>query len=163
MGKWTAFKKVLPAVPVDGAYQAKVDVVKAEFADKPLAELTKAYDEVNGHKAEAEKEIKEMNVQLEALEQLLVSRLEDLGLTSVRVDGGGSFLLTDEPYASVADRAKCREWFEEKDQRELLAPHPSTLKALIKSRLEAGEDPDVVGREMGVKIFMKTGLQRRKH
>ena len=163
MGRWSELKKTLPPAPADVAYQARVDAVKAALIEKPLMELASTYDQVRAEKEIAEKAIGEMNVQLEALTQLLVERLEDLGLTSIKLETGGSFLVTDTPHASVKDKQRCREWFEAHDQRELLNPHPSTLNALIKSRLEAGEDPDAVAAEMGVSIFMKTGLTRRKH
>ena len=163
MGRWTELKKTLPPMPADAAYQAKVDEVKGALTDKALMKLASAYDQVRAEKEIAEKAISEMNVQLEALTQLLVERLEDLGLTSIKLETGGSFLVTDTPYASVKDKQRCREWFEAHDQRELLNPHSSTLNALVKSRLESGEDPDAIEQELGVKIFMKTGLSRRKH
>jgi hypothetical protein len=125
--------------------------------------LGEAYDEVRQEKEALEHAVGELNVQLEALTQLLVERLEDAGLTSIKLETGGSFLLMDTPYASVKDKQKCREWFEQHDQRELLNVHTSTLNAFIKSRLETGEDPDAIEQELGVKIFMKTGLTRRKH
>jgi hypothetical protein len=163
LGKWTTLKRTLPPVPADAHHQAKVDDVKAALTGKPLMELASAYDQVRAEKDIAEKAISEMNVQLEALTQLLVERLEDLSLTSIKLETGGSFLVTDTPYASITDKQRCREWFEAHDQRELLNPHHSTLNALIKGRLEAGDDPDAIAQELGVKIFMKTGLTRRKH
>src|SRR5207249_6057577 len=133
------------------------------LTSKPLMELASAYDQVRAEKEIAEKAISEMNVQLEALTQLLVERLEDLSLTSIKLETGGSFLVKDMPHATITDRQRCREWFEAHDQRELLNPHPSTLDALVKSRLEAGEDPDAIAQELGVKIFMRTGVTRREH
>lgn len=171
MGKWTHLRGTLPKLPVeikyeDGAkYQEKVDAVKAELVGKGLQELAEAYNALCDQEEEIKAALAEINVQFAAIEELLVTQMEDQGLSNFKLASGGQFILKDEPHTSVKDKAACREWFEKQGLKEILAPPWSTLNAMVKGILEDPIDPATgQPRPMpeGIDIFMKTTVQRRK-
>ena len=164
MGKWKALKGLLPAWAPEADYQAKIDAVKRAWAENDTKTLSSIFERLRSLKEAIEKKaLARVDLQLEAVTQLLVERAVDLNLTALPMDSGVKYLLIDQPHTSVADRTKVREWFTTNDQAEILSPPWQTLNAIVKAKLEAGADPDDVAKDMGVKIFMKTTLQRRKH
>ena len=169
MGKWSALKgtlKPLPIVYEEGAdYAAKVDATKAELGAKGLQELADVYNDLRDQKEEAEEALKELNAQLDGIEQLLATRMEDQGMSNFKLASGGQFILKDEPHTSVKDKTAVREWFEKQGLKEILAPPWSTLNAMVKGILEDPIDPATgEPRAMpdGIDVFMKTSVQRRK-
>jgi hypothetical protein len=169
VGKWTALKgtlKPLPIVYEEGAdYQATVDATKAELAGKSLQELADLYNDLRDQKEEAEAALKEINAQVDGIEELLATQMEDLGMSNFKLASGGQFILTDQPHTTVKDKNAVREWFEKQGLKEILAPPWSTLNAMVKGILEDPIDPATgEPRPMpeGIDIFLKTSVQRRK-
>lgn len=176
MGKYTALKKTLPALPPEikfedgAAYQEKVDRLKAELLSKTREELAEAYKACCVVEEEIKKDTSELNVQFEALNQLLVEQMNASGLTSFKLASGGSFSLRDKPRTTVEDKQACREWFEQRGLKEMLNVHPSSLSAMVNGILENPLEPNPDNPDemrpkalpAGIKIYMDTSVEMRK-
>lgn len=169
MGKWAALKGTLKPLPVaydEGAdYEAKVVATRSEYQDRGLQDLADIYNGLRDQKEEAEAALKELNAQLDGIEQLLATRMEDQGLSNFKLAQGGQFILKDEPHTTVKDKTAVREWFIEQGMGEILSPPWTTLNALVKGILEQPIDPTTgQPRAMppGIDIYIKTSVQRRK-
>lgn len=171
MGKWSFLKGKLKPVPVEvkfdegASYQEKVDKVKEKFAGSDLADLANTYNELCEVEAEIKAAESEMNVHFEAVSQLLITRLEDQGLSSFKLPTGENFFLKEEPRTTVKDKTAVREWCENNGLKEILAPAWQTLNAMVKGILEDPIDPATnQPRPLpdGIEVFMNTTVQRRQ-
>lgn len=155
-GKWAAFAGQLPnEPPEDAARQDRVNIRKSEILRESVVELTasqlaRRYAQLRASEEVIEKQLKDVKFELEAITQLLISRYEEEGTSSVRLDDGTAVSVIIEPKANVVDKEAFRLWcLEQGLERSLQLPW-STTNALTKERLQNGEpEPD------GVKAFMK--------
>lgn len=186
-GKWSGLKGTVPSAPVDQDFQQKVNlaVIKVridddirasdvtgpvdtyedypeQFTPFKLNTLTKTakarlFCKIRDHKDQLETQVKELNVDLEALSQLLVHEMEGEGLDLFRLDSGDSLSIKDEPYCSVADKNIFINWIKDSRMEDLLTVHYQTLSAMTKQRLESGKPAPP-----GIKVFMKSSITRRR-
>jgi hypothetical protein len=153
MGKWSKFKKKLDQLPVDSAYKALVDEAKKPFLKKSSNDLALALGRTKRNKAKLDERIKLMNIEIAALEELLVNYLEDREQTQFRTKSGILVSLRDDIYPQVIDQKAFFAWIKHNRYAYLLSVHHKRLEGLIKQRLEEGEKlPD------GVKAFHKTTI-----
>lgn len=158
-GKWSKYKATLPKAPVDSSFLEKVNASKAEFRQQigdNINLLGEEYDSIRAKKETLEEEIKELNVKIEALVQMVVERCESEGLTMVRLNSGTSLSLKDDPYSQVVDKDAFLDWIKKTNREALLSVHYQTMNSLVKEFLEEGQDPPP-----GIKVYIKTGLTRR--
>lgn len=153
MGKYSHLKGKFEQVQLEKDQQAKVDEAKNQLMGANVAELTSNFKEARKKKKALENGVKELNVELEALAQLLIALLEDQNLTKAVVNGVGMISVNDEPYASMQDREKLLAWIND-GHEELLAVNWQQLNSQVKEALIAGlEIPP------GVKVFIKSGVR----
>lgn len=169
MGKYTKYRGQLPRFQNEKSYQLKVDDAKRKVlglatGQKPgaraaeaanVAKLARQFAQTKRAKKKLEDKITALNVDLEALSQLLVDRLETEETQKVELRGGIVISLKDDPYPQVVDRRKIFAWIKQRRMVDLLSVHHQTLKGLINDALAAGRKPDVPG----VEIFMKTSAK----
>lgn len=177
MGKWAALKEKLPSLPVElkyadeggKEYADKVNAIKAQLAAREnlntLEALGGLYDELRAVKDQIEECLSGYVLELEAINQLLIDRMQDQGLSSLKLKVGGQFIITDKPQVSTEDKSKVREWFKANGLEEMLSVHPSTLGAFVSGILEdpidsATGEPKPIPE--GIKVYMRTSLSRRK-
>src|SRR6266852_2862206 len=117
MAKWSKLKGKIPDAPAgdmtsaaNPSFLQNVDEAKTEHARKSLPELMLALTEANELWDELKETEKGLNVQFEALGQLLKAHFEDQGVTSVKDTSGQNFYLNIEPYISVKDREGAEQW-----------------------------------------------------
>jgi len=195
------------------AYQEKVEAVKKAMLEEagvnffPAHQLVKGYEALRGTKESKElcpenvieaiirqfgKEgleeiVKEVNLRLEAVTQMMVDQFEVEDTTSLTVEGVGNVRTQYEPYAKVEDKDKFRLWCinhcqtcgKPKDQHPVidqvegesvmvcrnaatlensLQLWPSTMNAITKERLLAGlPEPDGVTAFAKVKVVLTRG------
>ncbi len=170
MGKWTKFRKKLPRLEPDTDYQEKVNREKArilKLADKQkptkadaevanAAFLGRQMAQARRAKDRLEDKLYDENITITALDQLLVDRLEGEEQESVTLRDGVTFGLKDDIYPQVEDRGKLFAWIKLTGQAALLTVHHSTLKAVVKDRLENGRPAPP-----GTKVFIKTTVSIR--
>lgn len=158
--KWEDFKGKLPKYTggeVD--YIVRVTNRKLEL----LEEFQKTVDfadylkKNNLRKEELEKELSDVNLNLEATQQILAERFENEGTQSIRLSSGELFYLEEVPYTQVKDKHAVNNWFETNNMKEMFSVNWNSLNALVKERLQSGQPlPE------GVDVFMKTTVKMRK-
>ena len=156
MGKYTKLKETLPALVQEKSYQQKVDVEKAKIQDKSIGQLTALHVKHYDKKKAFEAKIKEENLQLEAIRQLIVTWMEGEGVSNYKTDEVTIFLV-DEPYTSVKDEDVLRAWIKKHKHPELIGVKWQTLNAVVKEMLIGGK-----GMPDGIEVFIKTKVSRKK-
>ncbi len=156
MGKWTSLKKQLPKFEVEPEYAARVEEKKKEYIGLDTAEMAREFKVVRGAKKAAEETISGLNLELEALSQLLVNDLETQSISKLTLQTGETVFISDEPYSSVADKEALMAWVKKKKMQSLLTLNWQTMNSMVKELLSAGK-PIMPG----VKVFMKSSARLR--
>lgn len=154
MGKYSKVVKTLPfTTGQEPTYQEKIDEAKRILRLKgplPAARLAAAYIKTREEKEAIEAELKEAELRMEVLVQLLGEQFEEEGLSSVKLENGDAISVWLEPHTQVANRTAFREWCIREGLGEQLTLPWQTTNALAKQRLLDGEPPPD-----GVTIFSK--------
>lgn len=168
MGKWSKLKDRYPKAPVDGDYQAKIDVVlntpiMGKLAARQLKDddLETLYLGARERKDEVESLLSVVKLEIEAYEQEFANRFVARGQTTVTFDDGVRLYLRDEPNF-IIDENKFYDWRESDPANEAEFPakvNTQTLKSRLKSRLEENQ-PLPPGTGVGW-IDTKIGCQGR--
>jgi hypothetical protein len=146
-------KTVLAKFEQPPEFQEKVDKAKATIISLPLSELSLRFREnVLAKEALAAQE-KELNIQREALNQVLCDALAAAGLNKIGTDFGATLYIKSEPYLPIEDKIKLNVWIRANGFDDLLTVNARTLGALVKERLADGEAPPP-----GVGLFTKTNI-----
>ena len=159
MGKWSEAARALPRVEVDRTgYPAKVNEAKEKFGIRTPGALAVEYKRLRKAKDEAASRVSALNVDIAAVEQLAWDALEDAGLDSVKITGGGSFGVADDITVAMEDRVAFLDWIRENDLEGLMSVNASTISTLVKERIAAKEDLPP-----GVRVgaYKKTSFRRR--
>jgi len=155
MGKWTALRSKLPALPAEATYGDALMTMCESVRGMSLDELTSAYNAFVEEKAAFNEELSRVNLALAAYERVLDETLEQENLESVKANGH-TWTRSPEPYPKVEDAALLRAWAQ-RTMPDALALHSGTLKSVVKAALENGDVlPD------GVTAYMKNGISRRR-
>ena len=101
--------------------------------------------------------LSECNLRITAVEQMLVDAYETEGVTSLKLEEGGSLAVQVEPYAQVQDRDVYRRWCVEQGLENLMTVPWATTSKLTKDRLLNGEPEPP-----GVKAYAKMKIVLRK-
>lgn len=147
MGKYTKLVEsgVLPKLPVEkGDFQDKVEAYKtellkedSELLKKPI-NLSMKYRETRDEKDALEKQVKALNVKIEALEQMLETAYEAQELHSLSFAGGINLAMHPEPIPKVEDKEAFRRWCLAEGFEKQMVLHSSTVKGLVADRLLEG-------------------------
>lgn len=160
MGKYTEVLKALEVLPVDKSRQVYIDQfkdqIKSEF--KSTVDLARYYRDLRQDIEDLEEAVKELNVELEATQQLVHERYEAEELTSLKLSDGGSVSVQEEPYAQVVDPALFRTYcLTDPDLRQQVSLPWQTTNAMVKQSLLEGQDYPP-----GVKAYIKPKLVWRR-
>jgi hypothetical protein len=153
-GKYAKYRGKLEAFAQEPDFQKKVDAEKRKHAKRDANALGKEFVRRKRAKNSLKRKDRQLNVELEALSQLLVDRLEGAEIESVKFRGGVGVGLQDKPYPSVADRRKLFGWIKQTRMTGLLSVHHQTLLGLVTEALEAGRPLPP-----GVDVFLKTSAK----
>jgi hypothetical protein len=158
MGKYSKVVKNLPALDNNTPdRRAKLEDLKSRSADTTPSQHASALVVLRQQKSKIEKELSELQLNLDACSELLSETFEAAGITNMKLDTGHTVFLEMVPYAQVEDRAANLLWAEDNGFRSLLQLHFQTLNALTKEALLAGEpEPD------GVSVRVRTTVKVRK-
>ena len=156
MGKWTKLKKELARFQQPEEYQQRVDKAKLPYLNLGMIKLAEKFSDWKDRKDEINDRLKEANLELEALIQVLVAKMEDDNVTKFQTGEGLSIFIKDEPYCSTQNREELHEWVRKEGLHDLFVVNHQTLTAMVKEKLERGEELPP-----GVAIYMKTSIQRR--
>lgn len=179
MGKYTHLVGRVPKLPQDAPYQQRVEARRAELTnpEQPLAldatnpaALARAYAEARRKADEAEAVVKDAELTVAAIEQMIIACYESAGTSFVKLDDGASVGTQVEPYAAVVDRDKNREWAIASGLGNMLALPWQTVNAQVKALLEAGElalETDeatghLVAPALGVSLYLRDKVVLRQ-
>ena len=134
-------------------YQTKVDAVKEAMKKEEGykqwgSHLARQYASIRAEAEAAKAVLSEINLRLEAIEQLLGDQLENEGVTSIRLDSGDLVISMQEPVGRVTDKEAFRQWCVANGFEKHLQLWPSTMVSVLKERLLVGE-PAMTGVEAG--------------
>lgn len=165
-GKYAAVLAALPMLIAKSPDQqqriaeAKKVVVDAFAEDgTPVTVMTLGnyFAEIDTEVDELKARLKELNLQKEAVGELIATAFETEGGYQVNTNAGKNITMQAEPYSSVTDRDAFREWcLSEGLERSLQLPWP-TMSSMVKKMLLDGKEPPP-----GIKCFMKVKPVVRK-
>lgn len=169
MGKYDKVKKQMTRFQQPTEYQAKVDVEKQRVAraigttDKQgLAGILSMH---RVRKESLEEQIKDQNVAIEAISQLLLDVLEDEGISSFKLENGNQIVIRDEVYCSVKGgegRDLFHTWVRANGLDDLFTVNHQTMSALVKERILNEQLPEVERVPPGVETFWKASISLRR-
>lgn len=145
----------------DTEYQNKVSAVRQEITEEPdfqmhASSLAARYLKVRAEKEKLEAEMYDVNLELTAVEQLLIDQYEVEGTTKVTLETGESIAVQPEPYAQVQNKDEFRQWCLEQGLGNLMSIPWATTNMMTKQRLLEGQPEPP-----GVKAFIKSKIVRR--
>lgn len=169
-GKYAAFKKVYPKVPLEASVFDKMrEVLDApahdigpssvdalRVRDLPNTDLKDLYVAARRAKAQLDIQVSVLETQIAAYTYLFVQRMEEDDVTALPFTDGVQLGSSVEPYPNVKDRTALNAWIKETGQEEILTLNYQTLASIVKQRLVDGESLPP-----GVEVFMKDKLTTR--
>lgn len=167
MGKYSGLKNALPRQighePEEGDESNWNDEVVRKMAafeiEYPtgITQLAERYSERRNDRDAKAAESKLMGQDVEALERLLIVRLEAVGLASVGLASGEKFRLDDKPSAKVIDPDKFIEFIKANGMEHLLSVHSGTRGAIATDRFRSG-----ITETPGLELKLRTTIARDK-
>jgi hypothetical protein len=129
----------------------------AEFGNGDTVDLLKKIVELRDEDARLDVLKQQISEKLEAISQTICDRWQAQGISSMDVDGIGSFSINTKLYVSAADKEKYFQWLKDNGLESLIQPQvaPKTTESLVRERLEEGQPCD----EMGLNIHYKTSIR----
>jgi hypothetical protein len=163
-GKYSHLKSSLTKFSGEPGYQEKVNAKKEEIIEvlkkqeRPasLTNLGALMVESRITKAQLEKQVKDENLIIAALDQLLVDKMEGEDYTNLKLGNGISLSIKDDVYATVKDKPKFNEWVRETDQEDLFTVNYQTMSSLVKNNLINGEELPP-----GIDVYFKQSITVR--
>lgn len=170
-GKYEEVIKGLPRLPDDNpSYQREVNERKDAFRAEGITTpdlMAERYKVLRSVKDDLEEEQKQLQKQITALEQMLSTSKENedngwglygAGPNAIKLPDGSSITVQPEPTGKVEDKEKFRLWCIANGLENSLQLWPSTMNAITKERLLAGEaEPDGVAVYYRDKIVLRKG------
>jgi len=163
-GKYSHLKGSLTKFTEESGHQDKVNNKKAEIVtdmkldglDPTMFNLGDVLVRARLRKANLEAQIKEENLIIEAMTQVLVDKLESEDYTSLKLSNGVSLSIKDDVYCSVSDKRIFYDWIESTGQQDLLSVNYQTMSALTKNLLTDGKEIPP-----GISTYFKQGITVR--
>jgi len=151
------YVKALAGKPVhlgtEPSYQDRVEKMKQELrAQLPnlyASTFAHAYSVIRDDIKDIEGDLSAENLKLMAITQMLVEQFDVEGITSLKLDSGGSVRVQVEPYVKVEDRAALQKWCIDNGLLESLQLPWASLSSITKERLMDGE-PEPAGTSVWV-------------
>lgn len=127
-------------------------------AGKSPSHWARVYAEARGVKDVLEEHESELNLNIEAIQQLLIETYETEDVSSLKTVDGHSVRVQHEPHATVMDRDRFREWCVKNGLERSLALAWQTTNSIVKERLLKGlPEPDGVEAKYKTKVVLTRG------
>lgn len=156
MGKWQNLRGTVEKFQQEPGWQAEIDLAKQAYAFKSKLELCGELNDEDLAKKRLEEELHQVNTRREALNQLILERLEADGDQKIS-NAFGVFYISDAPYSQVKDKQAYISWIKEQGLEALLSVPYQTTNAQVKAVLEEGKQLPP-----GVEVFIKSVIRRRQ-
>lgn len=159
-GKWgfilDKFKGGADKQADNPSYVEALQKTRDSYRGLSMEVLSESLSQWNSKKKEIEDTLKAANLQIAAIERVILERMEEQGLASVEA-AGYRLTVSAEPYFAKRDGAKLREWAQQTNQEDLLTINSQTLTSLAKTHfLEHGEPPPGVELTNAYKTLSRT-------
>lgn len=148
----TILSRLHLAAPDDPVRQDKIEQVKTQITNRNPIALASNYIELRATKDSLKATLSAIELRIEAHEQLLATSQNagepDWGRygvkpNAIRLATGDTIRIQPEPYGKVLDREQFRLWCIKNGYERQLQLWPSTMNAVVKERLLAGQpEPD---------------------
>lgn len=145
MGKHDALVARLPKAGPEGEpkFRERVEAYKrgltSEGPMKP-AQIAAQYADARQRKDALAAQESTINVEIQALEELLHTTFEEEGLASLRLADGSSVSVSREPNAAILDKARLLAWAKANGYEGMLTMAWQSVNALAKEILSEGGD-----------------------
>lgn len=106
--KWSKLKAVLDPWKPEASYQERVDVSKQAYVHLSPTELARQFKMFDDQKDACERTVGNLNLELEALSQLIVSALTGSGVQTLELESGMKVALDEKIYIAVLDTIEAR-------------------------------------------------------
>ena len=125
-----------------------------EYHPKDTVTLLRTLQELREQTDNLDLQKQRLSERIEAVGQLVADRWDKEGITSMNVEGLGTFSAQTKLYVSASDKALYHEWLKANNLETLIQPTvaPKTTEALVRERLEEGLPCD----DIGLSIHYKT-------
>jgi hypothetical protein len=165
MGRYSKFKDDLTKFSEESTYQDKVNSKKNELLSLLTKEKLNHSPSNLGNliiAAKLEKKKlqaleKEQNLVIEAINQILVERLESEDLAKVSLSNGVTLSIKDDVYCTVRDKPAFYEWIKSTGQEDLFTVNFQTMSSMTKSMLVEGKEIPP-----GIKTYFKQSIHVRE-
>lgn len=151
-GKYDEVLPNLPKLLAEAPRQEKIDQEKAKVVVREPSLMAESYIALRAAKDGLKAQLSSVELKIEAYEQLLTESQENqedgwgrYGVkdNALRLPTGDTIRIQPEPYGKVVDKEAFRLWCIANGYERQLQLWPSTMNALVKERLLAGEpEPD---------------------
>lgn len=138
----------------DDAYSKKVDLRRADFSHLTKAEVAERFKLLKNRKAKLEEIESKINLDLKALDRILVSMMEGAEEESFKLTSGGSFFLSDKLRVSVVDKKANREWAMVNGYENDLMIHHKKLESICGELAIEGENVNIPGVECTIETVI---------
>lgn len=134
-----------------------VQQIMDSFQAEESIALCRKLADLRAEQDQLEVEQQMLSEQVEAIGQLLADRWTAEGMTSLSVDGVGTFSLYPKLYVSAESKEAYFQWLRENGMEALIQPAvpAKTTEALVRERLEEGQSCE----GMGLNITYKTTVR----
>jgi hypothetical protein len=160
-GKYAKFRGKVKPFEEDPLYQAKVEAWKQHFiGENPdsgnVAWLGRQFATFKSTKKELEDQVKEVNLYITGLNQILTEHLEGTETQKLELISGELLYIQDTPYPKVVDQDKWHDHCVKHKLLNLFTMPWMTMKSMVSELLVKGQAlPD------GVEVFLKTEIRLR--
>ncbi len=139
-GKLSHLKSTLERVTEEPSRQEELNKVKVQWRDKSIGEISEEFRRIYDAKEKLKDQLYNVQIELDAMEQLVVDHLTAVQLEQIRTtDGSTTLYIKDDVYCKQVNRAEYLAWIEETGRKDLLSVHPNTMAAMTIERLEKGQ------------------------
>jgi hypothetical protein len=147
-------KAQLPRFEQPPDYQTKIEEMKNHYQALDASGLAREFGFMRKMKRDLEEQVRDYNVHLEALSQLLVETLEASQQQSFKLLTGESVHIHTETYPSVQDKTLLMAWIHNSGLEELLSVNFRVMQSLVRERLQQGKELPP-----GVVAYLKTSAR----
>lgn len=151
-GKYDAILPTLNELPPDPDRQTAIEAVKKLITNRDPIAVSDQYIKLRNAKLELQKKLTEVELYIDAHEQILTSSQASgdhawgrygVRPNALRLASGDTIRIQKEPVGKVSDKEAYRLWCIDNGYERQLQLWPSTTNAIIKERLLKGEpEPD---------------------
>lgn len=158
--KWAHLRGKYPAKPAEASFEERVAARTAGYVDYSIPSLADEFVDLKQWKSGVEEQVEELNVVLEALQRVLLEKLEAQGLSSAETSSGQKLNTKVEVYPHVVDGEAFSGYLKANPDLDYIRkPHPASLAAYVRGLLEEGKDSEV---PPGVSVYLKTTVGVKK-